>query len=117
MTSLMVMYRAWSDRGVLILYVAPWSSSGRSSFSCICSIAGTFSSGCLMENPVIFLSMTFAFTRFLLKLVVVAFFHGFIEIGCCMGFTVILHLLMPFVHLLSSNFQFKLHTHSSQILL
>src|SRR5690625_6908151 len=75
----MVMYSAWSDRGVLILYVAPWSSSGRSSFSCICSIAGTFSSGCLMENPVIFLSMTFAFTRFLLKLAVVAFFHGFIE--------------------------------------
>src|SRR5690625_4378697 len=96
MTSLMVMYRAGSDRGVLILYVAPWSSSGRSTLSCSWSVAGTFSSGCRMENQLISLSLTFAFTRFLRRLAVGAFFHGFIEIGCSMGFTVILHLFMPF---------------------
>ena len=34
-TSLIVTYRAWSDSGVLILYVEPSSISGRSIFSCI----------------------------------------------------------------------------------
>src|ERR1700730_3215024 len=102
--SLIVTYIAWSETGVLILYVEPISTSGRSSFSCIqITLSWAFkgslgvlpgaslASGLSTRYFAIFLSILMCAIS---KLPVVAFFQGIEEIRGGMHFAVIFDFLI-----------------------
>src|ERR1700719_3056422 len=101
--SLIVTYIAWSETGVLILYVEPISTSGRSSFSCIqitlsWAFKGTgalpgasFACGLSTRYLAIFLSILMCAIS---ELPVVAFFQGIEEIRRGMHFAVVFDLLI-----------------------
>src|SRR5712672_358529 len=103
--SLIVTYIAWSETGVLILYVEPISTSGRSSFSCIqITLSGAFTgsfgalpgasllSGLSTRYLAIFFSILMCAIS---ELPVVAFFQGIEEIRRGVHFAVIFDLLIP----------------------
>src|SRR5450631_2559415 len=103
--SLIVTYIAWSETGVLILYVEPISTSGRSSFSCIqitlsWAFKGSFgaapgaslASGLSTRYLAIFFSILMCAMS---ELPVIAFFQGIEEIRRGVHFAVIFDLLIP----------------------
>src|ERR1700730_8722921 len=103
--SLIVTYIAWSETGVLILYVEPISTSGRSSFSCIqitlsWAFKGSFAalpggsllSGFCTRYFAIFLSILMCAIS---ELPVVAFFQGIEQIRRGVHLAVIFDLLIP----------------------
>src|SRR3984957_19917409 len=108
--SLIVTYMAWSETGVLILYVEPMSTSGRSSFSCIqmtlsSAFAGSFgaaaaslASGFWTRYFAIFFSILIcAMSEF----PVVAFFQGIEQIRSRV------HLAVVFDLLIAASFDFR----------